>query len=178
MPKSTRTTAKKVRRPAAAKARATSFLEQEVKEVMRKEVVTVAASTPLSEVERVLSEAGVGGVPVTDEAGIVIGVLSLRDIVDRYSSEPDARPTLSGFYHVDAEDLEEGELEGFEIPMQSEETAGQVMSAQVFSVRPTATLREAARSMVKHEVHRLLVQERGKTLGIVSTMDLLRAMAR
>lgn len=155
------------------------FLDLPVREVMQTDLVTVAASTPLSEVERALAEAGVGGVPVIDGAGRVVGVLSLRDLVDRYTEDPEARPNPSGFYRIEADDADEDDLEAFEIAVEGEETAGDVMSAQVFWVPPSATLREVAREMVQHGVHRLIVHdpEVGQTVGIVSTMDLLRAMA-
>lgn len=161
------------------KANGGNFLDLPVSAVMQKDVVTVTANTPLSEVETVIADARVGGVPVTDSAGHVIGVLSLRDLVDRYASDPDARPRRSGFYHVDAEELDEEDLDAYELPEEGEETAEQVMTGQVLSVPPTATLREVARTMVKHQVHRLLVQDVGnKMVGIVSTMDIVRAMTK
>jgi CBS domain-containing protein len=178
--RNTRTT----RRTATAPTRATGrtdrqpFLDLPVDRVMSKDVLTVSTSTPISEVERTLAEAHVGGVPVTDAAGQVVGVLSLHDIADRYSSDPDSRPRRHTFYSLVVESAEEDELEGYEVPSDAEDTAADVMSAQVFSVPRTATLRQVAREMRRRQVHRLLVQDRGKMAGIVSTTDLLRAMAR
>lgn len=148
-------------------------------EVMQTDVVTVDVNTPLSEVERLLSEARIGGVPVTAEGGRVVGVLSLKDLVDRYTQDPDARPRRGrGFYDVATYDLDDEDLESFEVPAEAEETAGQLMSMQVISVQRGDDLRTVARTMVQNNVHRVLVQDGGRSVGLLSTMDLLRAAAR
>jgi CBS domain-containing protein len=52
------------------------------------------------------------------------------------------------------------------------------MSLRILSVSPGATLTEVARLMEGEAVHRLLVMEGDALLGIVSALDLVRAMAR
>ena len=69
-------------------------------DVMRSDVITVPYSTPLSEVERVLSDNRISGAPVTDEAGHIVGIISVKDLIERYAEDPDARPRRGqGFYH-------------------------------------------------------------------------------
>jgi CBS domain-containing protein len=153
------------------------FQDITVDQVMSTDVLTVSTSTPLSEVERALAEAHVSGVPVTDSTGRIVGVLSLHDIADRHANEPEERPTRTSFYGVDSEQDEDGEPDAYEVSTDAGGTAGEAMSAQVFSVPATATLREVAHEMLRREVHRLVVQDHGKVAGIVSTTDLLRAMA-
>jgi CBS domain-containing protein len=167
------------RKPAArARAAAASPLQEPVSSVMKKDVVTVATTTPLFEVERTLAEARISGVPVIDVAGRVAGVLSLKDIADRASSDADERPRRRDFYELAAVELDADESGFFEVTAGNETTAGEVMNNEVFAVAPNATLRDAARQMVRREVHRLLVLDGGRMVGIVSTMDLLRALAR
>ncbi|MHC4076832.1 MAG: CBS domain-containing protein [Planctomycetota bacterium] len=147
-------------------------------DVMRTDILTVSEGTPLSEVERLLNENRVGGLPVTNETGHITGVVSIRDLVDRYTQDPDARPRRGhGFYHLSAEDLEDGDLEAFELPEEAEETVGDIMTAQVYAVETTTSVRKVAAKMVELNVHRLLVTEQQKTVGIVSTMDVLNALA-
>lgn len=178
--KTARKPTKKPKSPAKAAApTGADWRDQLAEEVMQSDVVTVEASAPLSEVERLLAEHRIGGAPVVDEAGHIVGVLSVRDLVDRYAQDPDSRPRRStGFYRIDAEEMEDEDVETFELPEEGEETAGQVMNRQVLAVPPDATLREVAKKMVKENVHRLLVQNGPRTVGIISTMDLLRAAAR
>jgi CBS domain-containing protein len=162
---------------ARPKSKVSDWQTMTVADVMQPDVVTVMEDLPMPDVERVLAENRISGVPVTDERGLVIGVLSLRDIVEHYTEEPAERPPTAGFYGFEAGELEEEDL-SLEIPLESTETAGALMTKEVLSVRPEASLREAAKEMVRHGVHRLLVTQRGRTAGIVSTTDLLRAAAQ
>lgn len=156
----------------------TSWQDLTAADVMRTDVLTVSESTPLSEVERLLGENRIGGLPVTNETGHITGVVSIRDLVDRYTQDPDARPRRGhGFYHLSSEGLEDEDFESFEVPEEAEETAGDIMTAQVYDVDATARLRDVAAKMVELNVHRLLVTEKRHTVGIVSTMDVLKALA-
>jgi len=147
-------------------------------DVMRTDVLTVSESTPLSEVERLLGENRVGGLPVTNETGHITGVVSIRDLVDRYTQDPDSRPRRgNGFYHLSAEGLDDEDFDSFEVPEEAEETAGDIMTAQVYNVDRTTSLHGVAAKMVELNVHRLLVTENKHTVGIISTMDLLKALA-
>ena len=150
---------------ARSKPRTNDWQQLTVADVMQPDVVTVMEDLPMPDVERVLAENRISGVPVTDERGLVIGVLSLRDIVEHYTEEPAERPPSAGFYGFEAGELEEEDL-SLEIPLESTETAGALMTKEVLSVRPEATLRDAAKEMIRHGVHRLLVTQRGRTAGI------------
>ena len=54
-----------------------------VGDVMTTSVVTVKASTPLKAVAEILIERGISGVPVVDDAGMVVGVVSEADFCSR-----------------------------------------------------------------------------------------------
>ena len=153
-------------------------------DIMRTEVLTVAQDAPLSEVERLLGEHRIGGLPVTNEAGRIVGVVSMRDLIERYAedSEPRkpgqarSREARRGFYDPSSDDETEM-LEGFSLPEEVIDTAGDIMTDHVFTVGPHATLSEIAAEMVEHNVHRILVTEDGRKIGFISTMDILRALA-
>jgi CBS domain-containing protein len=51
------------------------------------------------------------------------------------------------------------------------------MTARVYTVTADASIAEVARTMVDGHVHRLLVAESDKLVGIVSTLDLMRSLA-
>jgi CBS domain-containing protein len=51
------------------------------------------------------------------------------------------------------------------------------MTAEVFAVPADARLPEIAREMAKHRVHRLLVEDAGRYVGIVGTFEILAALA-
>jgi CBS domain-containing protein len=148
------------------------------RDVMRTNVVTVSYAAPLSEVERLLVENQISGMPVTDAAGNVIGVVSLKDLVERYQEDPDSRPRRGhGYYHLSSEELNEVDFDSFDLPEESEDTAESIMTAEVYSVGPDAGLREIARVMAEHRIHRVLVTDNARCVGLISTLEILDALA-
>jgi CBS domain-containing protein len=128
----------------------------------------------------VLSDNRIGGVPVTDAAGHVAGVISARDLLDLYTEDPDARPKRGrSYYEYESDDLDEVDLGSFSVPEESEETAGSIMTAEAYTVSATSNLPTVAAMMSEHRIHRVLVTdpERGGIVGLVSTMDVIRALA-
>jgi CBS domain-containing protein len=175
-------TAAKAPKAASGRSQAGDWQQLTAADIMQRDVVTVTTSMPLSEVEQVLSENRITGVPVTDEAGHIVGVLSARDLMERHTQEPEGAQQERGlgYFSVTTNELEEEDLEAF-VPQTgsaSEATAGEVMTAQVFTVPANAGLRKVAGEMVKHGIHRVLVHEANRTVGIISTTDLLRVMAK
>lgn len=171
--------ASKARAAAGARAPRHGWPQLTARDVMRRDVITVDRTTPLSEVERILTENRITGAPVTDETGQIVGVISMRDLVERYVEDPDARPRRGkGFYHLSSEEMLDEDFETSEIPEETEETAEDVMTAEVLSVADDAPLSEVAATMVKHRIHRVLVVSRGHFAGIVGTFEILDALTK
>lgn len=149
------------------------------RDIMKTNLVTVATSTPLSEVEQLLAEHGISGTPVTDETGHIVGVVSMRDLFDRYSQDPSARPRRGpGFYHLSTHELDEDDFDSFEVPAESEETAKDVMTAEVFSVPASTPIVDVARRMLDLKIHRILVtNDKKRHVGMITTHDMLRVIA-
>lgn len=148
------------------------------RDLMHTNVVTVNYATPLSEVERILGEHRIGGAPVTDETGHIVGVVSIKDLIERYAEDPQSHPRRGhGFYHLSSQEMLDDDFNSFDVPKEAEETAGDIMNGEIFSVPPEAGLRDIAAEMVKHKVHRLLVQNEGKYVGLISTMEILDSLS-
>ena len=162
---------------ADAAGRAQRWAQVTARDLMRESFVTVDYSAPLSEVERVLSENRLLGVPVVDEAGQIMGVVSVKDLMDRYAEDPDAKPRRGhGYFRLSTEELGDEDAEAFEVPEESEDTARDVMSAQVFTVPASAGLREIADVLCQHKIHRVLVEDAGKLIGLIGTLDVMEAL--
>lgn len=149
------------------------------RDIMRTDVVTIPDGAGLSEAVQRLADARISGMPVTDEAGHVIGVISIRDILDHLSENPDQQRLFaprSYYLATDEDEYTQEEFDEIEVPEDAESTVADVMSAQVFAVPLQATVKEVADVLVEHQVHRLLVTDRGKHVGLVSAMDVLMAL--
>ena len=146
-------------------------------DIMRTDVVVLSYAAPLSDIERTLSENRISGAPVVDEAGHIVGIVSLKDLVDRYAQDPDARPRRGpGFFHLSTHELGEGDFNAFEVPDESEDIAQDVMTAEIYSVPVSAGLREIAKAMSDHRIHRVLVEDEKRYVGLISTMEIIDSL--
>lgn len=136
-------------------------------DIMQRDLITVNAEDPMREVERVLVDAQVSSVPVLDESGFVLGVVSMRDVVSRYADRDDT-PDVDA--EIEAESVDWGRAG-------SSPCAGDLMTTEIVRVTPCTSLAAMARAMVENVTHRVLVVENERLLGLVSTMDILRAIA-
>ncbi len=142
-----------------------------VKELMSREVVTVGPATPLKEVARLLAEHGISGLPVCDEHGRVVGVISEGDILYKERGFVQRR---GGLLAPLLQAARRGELEKARA-----RTAGEAMSAPALTIGPERPAAAAARLMVERHVNRLpVVADDGSLLGIVTRADLVRAFIR
>lgn len=142
-----------------------------VRDVMQRQVVTLRPEMSAREAERVLVGHRIGGAPVVDDAGRVVGVLTQSDLV-RLDAEPPSAAAAGAFFSDVADYRDLATLPAGEhlVPVAS------VMSRDVLSIAPDASLEEAARRMRERRVHRLLVIEDGVLRGVVSALDLLVAI--
>lgn len=143
-----------------------------VRDVMSREVVSVRPETPLKDVARLMIGRGISGVPVVDDAGIVVGVVSEADfIIKERGAEAVRRRPLARLLG----ESREAEAEFAKVVA---ERAGSAMSSPPITIEAGALLRTAASLMVERAVNRLPVVEDGRLVGIVSRADLIRAYLR
>jgi CBS domain-containing protein len=140
-----------------------------VSQVMTDDIYAFAQDTSIETAARVLSTRHISGAPVISPSGRPIGVVTMADLVD-----PDRpRTQRSGyplFYHLTDSDMEEL---GDDVLM-GEGLVADVMSPFVLSIESTALVFEAASRMISEQVHRLLVMDDTRLVGIVTSLDLLR----
>ena len=150
---------------------------QRVKDVMNPDIMTVADEMTTDELVRFLTEREISGAPVVDGQGRLIGVVSMTDI-GRHLAEPSdfASPASPAFYHDAADDLSLEDL-GQRYVEERAVTVRDVMTPAVHQVPATALVAEAARIMVEHHIHRLIVTRGHEPVGIITSIDLLRVLA-
>ena len=142
-----------------------------VKDVMTRNVFAVAPDTSLETAARLLATRRVSGAPVVDREGRPVGVITQTDLVDP-DRERSSDPGRSVYYRVGGGprevDCEEARGEG---------VVSDVMSPFVLSVGSEVDVEDAARRMLTDKVHRLLVVDADRIVGIISTLDVLRALS-
>jgi CBS domain-containing protein len=145
-----------------------------VKDLMIRDVITVQPEDPLSEAVTMMFENRVSAVPVVDKRGRCQGILSTTDLIGLFRQQATGRfepDELDQF----AEDLADASQRGTRL---GERKVAAVMTPDVMTVTLEDTIQTAAREMLRNRVHRLVViDERKRVIGILSTMDLLEAFS-
>ena len=140
-----------------------------VRDIMTTDPVKVTADTRLKEAARLMVRHRVSGLPVVDEGGKLIGILSEGDFIRREAG----RDRPHGVSLLDAV-FGEGELQ----PVGAE-TVAEIMTRSVVTITPEATVGEAARVMGRRSVKRLpVVDLDGELIGIVSRADVVGAFTK
>lgn len=156
----------------------------QVRDLMTTAVRTVSPDMRLTELERFLIRERLSGAPVV-QGGKLVGIVSRSDVVrqlvvERTSAQyaADAKFTgLASWHHLP--DLEMTGWIGDAVGEHLEHVqVSDIMITHVITVAPDADIRDAARLMVDHHVHRVLVVEGDAVCGILSTIDLVRLVAR
>jgi CBS domain-containing protein len=132
-----------------------------VRDVMSREVKTVERNDALSIADRVMQMERIRHLVVTDEdlPGEAVGVLSQRDLF------LGALARALGYGSAGAKKVLET------VPVKD------VMSTDVISIGPDATLADAAKKMLEHKIGCLPVIEEGQLIGIVTESDFVRLIA-
>jgi CBS domain-containing membrane protein len=141
------------------------------RQIMTGEVVSVRPDSPLAEVAAAMGGRGISGVPVTDAAGKVVGVISEKDFL--------AHMGVTGsqnFMTLVASCLRGKGCVALPIKKQ---LAGDIMSSPAISVGLETSVREIAALFTERGINRVPVTDReGRLLGIVSRGDLVKATRR
>lgn len=145
------------------------------RDIMTKKVITVSPDTLVSDLAKTLAGKNIGGVPVVDADGRLVGIVTQSDLVER-AQELEMPPAINILdFHV-----------YLQIPSQLFHkvqkmlgvTVAELMSPKPVTVSPDTPVPQIAALMDKQKVHTIPVTEEGKIVGIIGKMDLVRAVAR
>jgi CBS domain-containing protein len=150
-------------------------MSQIVANWMTRDLLVVTPSTPLEEAVKLLVDRQISGLPVVNELGKLVGVLSESDLMWREKGldEPPYMIFLGGvifFQNPATFDRDLHKTLG--------QTVGEVMTPHAISINPHTPLPEAARIMHDKKIHRLpVVDDHGCPIGIITQSDIVRAIA-
>lgn len=144
-----------------------------VEEIMQKNVVSVNENADIKEIARALVENKVSGIPVINDAGKLVGIVSEGDLLHKETNPrmPDYVDILGAIiyyhglkrYHDDYRKL-------------MATKAADIMTKKVITVAKDTTLEDAAQLMMQHSIKRLPVVENGEMIGIVSRADIIKTL--
>ncbi|RSN24181.1 hypothetical protein DMC63_06415 [Streptomyces sp. WAC 05977] len=135
-----------------------------VSEAMTTDPITVAPDTGYKQIAALMARQRISAVPVVDDSGAPIGVVSEADLLARFR---DPRPAFFAGHHAKDESRKAKAL-----------LARDLMTAPVVTIEAGASLAAAATLLAGKHVRRLFVVEDAKLVGVVSRRDLLSSFRR
>ena len=142
------------------------------KDIMTRHVITVGAEMPVNEVAKLLLDRNISAVPVVDDAGKVIGIVSEGDLVFRHEIGTD-QPKHSWWLRL----INDNAAMANEYLKTHGKVAGDVMTKDIVSVTEETPVSDIARLMERHHIKRVPVVADEKLVGIVSRANIVRRIA-
>jgi CBS domain-containing protein len=141
------------------------------RDVMTSPVITVKLTTSVKEVARLFLERRISAVPVVDNQGNVIGMVSEGDLVHRAEISTERRRPwwlvlMAGDQGLAAEYIKA-----------HAKRVSDIMSRNVITAAPGTPLNEIAEMLEKYVIKRLPIVHDGQLVGIVSRANLVQAIA-
>lgn len=141
-------------------------------ELMTKNIITAGPETTVKEIAGLLVEHRISAVPIVNEGGEIIGIVSESDLFHRAETATEHKRSwwLSALTETDTLAREYVKSHGTK--------AEDVMSRVVISVHEDADLSEVADILDSHGIRRVPVVKEGRLIGIVSRADIVRALVQ
>ena len=146
-----------------------------VKEMMTKHVVTVPPDAKIEDIAKVLIEHKISGVPVVDDVGNLLGIVSEGDLLHKEVSPqvPDIVNILGAFiYYNGVERYNE------EVKKLMARTAEEIMTSKVITVTEDEEISKVGELMMKHNIKRVPVMKSWQMVGIVSRADVIKTLIK
>ena len=149
------------------------LLDLTAADLMSRDVISIPWQMSLRAAAHELAQARVSGAPVTDEDGRCVGVLSATDLV-RWLG----RGEQAARRHFHASLCFCCEWEVIDIEVLPPDAVSRYMTADVVTATPDTPVGQLARWMLEAHIHRVIVtDDAGRPVGVVSTTDILAAVA-
>jgi len=145
------------------------------REIMTREVVTVGPGTPVTEAAKILSQNNIGGAPVVDDSGALVGIISESDLILR-----DVKLHFPTYIHFLDSIIYLESLNKFEEQLKKAVGAKvkDVMTTEVETVASDATVEDIATLMVDKDIDRIPIIKDSSVVGIVTKGNIIRLLGR
>ncbi len=141
-------------------------------EIMTSPVITVRPETPMREVVNLMRRFEISGLPVVDEAGQMVGIVTEADVLhkaDVLQPRPPAIPWHGRSLWLERIVDRYRKATGT--------TAGDLMTENVVTADEGTGVRELAHRMLTHGINRIPIVQGRRVVGIVTRADILKVFS-
>jgi CBS domain-containing protein len=145
------------------------------RDIMTSSVVVLEEDMTLEQAVHLLRKVGHSGAPVVNESGVLIGTISIRDIIGtKKHSEPSLseadKSTSSGTWMMWPQTITDNSIDLSQL-------VSQKMRRDIYKVTQFSPMIEAARLICAHHLHRLpVIDANDKLVGLITPIDIIAAM--
>ena len=149
----------------------------QVRDIMSSPAIVVNSETSIPEVARIMREHQISGVPVTDQNGQLLGVITDHDLITRSAplQEPRYISVLSAYIPLSLDDHREYREQ---LRHALATNAAELMSQEVETVTPDTSFEDAIKLMLDPENTLLAVIEDYQLVGVLTRTDMVRLIER
>ena len=142
------------------------------REIMTKDVLTVQPQTSVNDLANLLTTQNINGVPVVDEDGKLIGVVTENDLVFQKKKVhiPTVINILDSFIYLESQERMKKEMAKI-----TGVTVESIYSKEVKTVQPETPIDEIATLMVEENIHTIPVVDDGELVGVIGKRDIIRS---
>jgi CBS domain-containing protein len=143
----------------------------QAQDIMTKSIITADPDTSIQEIAKKLIENRISAVPVVDNNGHLVGIVSEGDLMRRSESGTERQPSWWLFLLAGAEETAQAYVRAHG------KHAADVMTRRVITVDEGTPIQEVAETLEIHRIKRVPVMSGQKLVGIISRANLLRGLA-
>jgi CBS domain-containing protein len=140
---------------------------------MTSNIITVTTETSVQELAKILSDNNISGVPVVDDAGNLLGVVTESDLIDQSKKLhiPTVITILDSVFYLENPNRMEKEMKKM-----AGATVLDIYSSEPFSVNEDTTLDDIATIMAEKNIHTLPVVRNTKLIGVIGKKDIIKTL--
>ena len=141
------------------------------KQIMTREIITVGLELEVSELATLFWENRIGGAPVVDEAGALLGIVTESDLIDQSKKVhiPTIMTILDSMIFLE----NPAKLDN-EIKKMTGSKVKDIYSSKVVTVDEDTPMSELATIMADRRLHTLPVVSGEKLIGVIGKADIIR----
>jgi CBS domain-containing protein len=146
-----------------------------IKEIMTADVLTVNEDAPITEVAEIISQNKIHAVPVVDDGGKVLGIITETDFFTKDSANMVYLPSLIDFMKCGKLNCSAEEKETYQAVMQAK--ARDIMTSKCENVSPEMELEDFIRLIKEKSFNSyMVVNDSGDLVGIITVADAIKLL--
>lgn len=142
-------------------------------DIMTADVVTAAPDSSVESISKLMLKHNISGLPVVDEGGAVLGIVTEGDLIKRQQSDATKSSGTSWWLRL----LSDQRTDAGDYIKTHGTRAAEIMTRNVVTVSEDTPVGDIARILAEKRIKRVPVVRDGILVGVVSRTNLLRGMA-